>query len=87
MKLILHPLIVWVILSLIGSFSASWVFAAMIMAALPPALNVFIFARHYETGVDRAAACVLIGNTFAIFTLTLWLALIKTGALPVDLWP
>ncbi len=87
LKLIAHPLMVWVVLSLIGTFSATWVFSAMIMAALPPALNVFVLARHYDTGIDRASACVLIGTIISVFTLTFLLTLIKMNILPVDLWP
>ncbi|HZD61917.1 MAG TPA: hypothetical protein VE200_03895 [Xanthobacteraceae bacterium] len=41
-KLILHPLIVWTLFSAIGGFDRIWVFTAVLMAALPPALNVFI---------------------------------------------
>ncbi|HWV41755.1 AEC family transporter, partial [Pseudorhodoplanes sp.] len=40
-KLILHPLIVFFLLALFGPFSTSWTYAAVLMAALPPALNVF----------------------------------------------
>lgn len=39
-KLILHPLIVWTLFSAIGGFDRIWVFTAVLMAALPPALNV-----------------------------------------------
>jgi predicted permease len=46
-KLILHPLIVWTLFSAIGGFDRIWVFTAVLMAALPPALNVFIMASRY----------------------------------------
>jgi malonate transporter len=48
-KLVQHPLIVWVLLSLVGGFDRVWVFTAVLMAALPPALNVFIMASRYLT--------------------------------------
>ena len=47
-KLILHPVIAFCLLSLIGSFPDVWVYTAVLMAALPPALNVFVLASQYD---------------------------------------
>ena len=52
-KLVLHPLIVWVLLSALGDFGPTWTYAAIVMAALPPALNLFVIASQYNVG-DRA---------------------------------
>ncbi len=87
-KLILHPLLVWVVLSAVGDFGPSWTYAAMIMAALPPALNIFVISTQYNVGVERASACVLVGTLASMFTLTGALYLTtKTGILPYDLFP
>ncbi len=86
-KLVLHPLLVWVLLSAIGNFSPVWVYAAMVMAALPPALNIFVISTQYNVGVERASACILTGTIFSMFTLTLVLWLTKTGWIPPDLFP
>ncbi len=86
-KLILHPLLVWVILSAFGDFDPSWIYAAVIMAALPPALNIFVISTQYGVGVERASACVLLGTIVSIVTLTGFLWLIKTGLMPADLFP
>jgi malonate transporter and related proteins len=86
-KLVLHPLIVWIMLSFIGAFDPVWVYTAMIMAALPPALNVFVLASHYQTGVDRASASVLLGTAISVVTLSVWLILIQKGYVGYDLFP
>jgi len=86
-KLILHPLLVWVVLSAVGDFGPAWTYAAMIMAALPPALNIFVISTQYNVGVERASACVLIGTLVSMPTLTALLYLIGTGLLPYDLFP
>lgn len=86
-KLILHPLLVWVVLSALGSFDPSWVFAAIIMAALPPALNLFVVSTQYRVGIERASACVLIGTIVSTVTLTGFLWLVKTGRIAPDLFP
>ncbi|HEY8383556.1 MAG TPA: AEC family transporter [Microvirga sp.] len=86
-KLILHPLLVWIVLSAIGDFGATWTYAAVVMAALPPALNIFVISTQYNVGVERASACVLLGTLVSMVTLTGFLFVIKTGLLPHDLIP
>ena len=85
-KLILHPLLVLVLLSILGDFGI-WAYAAVIMAALPPALNIFVISTQYDVGVERASACVLLGTIVSMVTLTAFLYLIKTDLLPHDLFP
>ena len=36
------------------------------MAALPPALNVFVFARQYDTWVEQASGAVLLGTLVSV---------------------
>ncbi len=86
-KLILHPLLIWMLLSAIGDFDPIWVYAAIVMAALPPAMNIFVISTQYGVGVERASACVLLGTIVSVFTLTAFLWFIKTGRLPHDLFP
>jgi malonate transporter len=84
-KLILHPLIVWTLLSWIGGFDRVWVFTAVLMAALPPALNVFIMASRYQTYVERASNLILVGTLLSVITVTGLLYLITSGLAPADL--
>jgi malonate transporter and related proteins len=69
-KLVLHPLVLWVLLSALGDFGATWTYAALTMAALPPALNIFVISTQYNVGVERASACVLLGTVVSMVTLT-----------------
>ncbi len=85
-KLTLHPIIVLAILSLLGPFPQTWVYAAVLMAALPPALNVFILARQYDCWVEQASSAVLIGTVLSVFTLTTVMWLVKAGLLPLQLF-
>jgi hypothetical protein len=86
-KLILHPIIVWLMLSMIGDFSREWIYTAVLMAALPPALTSFVLATQYNTYVDRASTAVLVGTFLSIPTLLAWLYLIEHRIIPVDLFP
>jgi malonate transporter and related proteins len=86
-KLVFHPLLVWVVLSAFGDFGPAWTYAAVLMAALPPALNIFVISSQYDVGIERAFACVLVGTLLSTVTLTGFLWLIKAGVLPYDLFP
>ena len=59
-KLVVHPLIVYLLLSWVGDFDPVWVHAAVLMAALPPATDVIAYAREYKSyarvGLGRRAA-------------------------------
>lgn len=86
-KLVLHPLLVWVLLSLIADVPDHWIFTAVIMAALPPALNIFVISTQYRIGIERASACILVGTIVSMGTLTGFLWLVKTGRMAADLFP
>ncbi|CAN7255473.1 AEC family transporter [Bosea sp. LjRoot9] len=86
-KLVLHPLLVWVLLSAIADVPDQWIFTAIIMAALPPALNIFVISTQYKVGVERASACILVGTIVSMGTLTGFLWLVKTGRMVADLFP
>jgi predicted permease len=83
-KLFVHPTVVYLLLSWIGGFDPIWVYTAVLMAALPPAANVFVLARQYRTYVELASTGILLATFLSIFTVSLVLSLILTGALPID---
>lgn len=82
-KLALHPLVVFFMLAWLGPFSTSWTYAAVLMAALPPALNVFVLARQYDVWVEEASGSILIGTMVSVVTLTSVMWLVQSGWLPV----
>ncbi|HEY5082792.1 MAG TPA: AEC family transporter [Bauldia sp.] len=83
-KLIAHPLIVYLLLTWIGGFDPLWVHTAVLVAALPPAANVVALARRYHTLGERTSVAVLLVTVIAIATVTLTLILILDGMLPTD---
>ena len=85
-KLFFHPVLALVLLSLLGPFSEPWVYTAMLMAALPPALNVFIMARQYDTWVEQASSSILLGTLVSVVSLTFVMWLVKTHQLPLKLF-
>lgn len=83
-KLVLHPLIVYLLLSWIAGFDRVWVYSAVLMAALPPAANVAVFAQQYQTFAGKASAAILIGTIASVVTITVVLVLLLDSAVPID---
>ncbi len=86
-KLLLHPIIVYMLLSWIGDFNPVWVYTAVLLAALPTATNVFVIAQQYDVWVGRASSMVIVTTLLSIFTVTSLLYAITSGLLPPDLFP
>ncbi|MDI4657062.1 AEC family transporter [Xanthobacter autotrophicus] len=86
LKLVLHPVIALVSLSLFGPFSQVWSETLLLMAALPPALNVFVLARQYHVFMEEASAAVLLGTLFSVVTVTGMLYLLRGHLIPLSLF-
>lgn len=86
-KLVLHPVIVYLLLSWIGDFPPTWVFSGVLLAALPTATNVFVIAQQYGVWVERASASILITTVASVATVTALLFAMTNGLLPPDLFP
>lgn len=80
-KLLIHPLIVFALMQLFGPFAQPWAATAVLMAALPPALNVFVMARQNNTWIEPASVAVLIGTFASVVTLTSVMWFIQSGRL------
>jgi malonate transporter len=80
-KLLVHPLVVFGLMLLFGPFAQPWAATAVLMASLPPALNVFVIARQNETWIEPASVAVLIGTFASVITLTSVMWFLQTGRL------
>src|ERR1044072_5767098 len=80
-KLLLHPLIAVALMTLFGPFAPEWAITAVLMASLPPALNVFVIARQFDTWIEPASVAGLIGTFASVVTLTTVMWLITSGRL------
>jgi hypothetical protein len=83
-KLVVHPLIVYLLLGWIGGFDPVWVRAAILCAALPPAIDVADFARKYGADRKLAATTIVLGTAAAAVTVTVTLVLIAFDLLPAE---
>jgi predicted permease len=87
LKLAIHPLIMYLLLSWVGDFEPVWMFTAILLAALPTATNVFVLAQQYGVWVERASACILMTTVLSVISVSGLLYAITSGLLPPDLFP
>ena len=80
-KLLIHPLVAFGLMLLFGPFAQPWAATAVLMASLPPALNVFVIARQNDTWIEPASVAVLIGTFASVVTLTSVMWFMQTGRL------
>jgi predicted permease len=86
-KLILHPIVVFLALEAVGGFEPTWIYAAVLLASLPTATNVFVIGQQYNVWQERASATILITTLLSVLTVPLFLIAIKSGFLPGQFFP
>jgi malonate transporter len=80
-KLLFHPLAAFGLMLAFGPFAQPWAATAVLMASLPPALNVFVIARQNDAWIESASVAVLLGTFASVVTLTSVMWLLQTGRL------
>jgi malonate transporter len=70
-KLAVMPVIAWVLGDLVFGLDDEHVFAVVVLAGLPTAQNIFVFAQRYDRGVTLARDTVLITTVAAAPVLVL----------------
>ncbi len=73
LKLFVHPLVVWLLVTQVFVLEPFWANAAVIFAAGPVGANVFIFAQHYDAGVEPASSAIVISTALAMLTISVLL--------------
>jgi len=74
MKLVVHPLLVWLMVTEVFALAPIQVAVAVILAALPAGQNGFILAQRYGIYVQRSASTVLITTAISVVTVSLLVA-------------
>jgi hypothetical protein len=75
-KLLLQPLLAFLILPFLVDLNSVAGKVAMLMAALPTAANAFVLAKQFDISVEQNTATVLLSTGFSVVTvsaLLVWL--------------
>ncbi len=73
LSLVLHPLLALILTHYVLGLPPIAVHVTVAMAALPPGVNVYVFATMYDRAVGLAASALLLATAAAVATITLWL--------------
>lgn len=74
-KLVVHPLIAWALAGVLG-LDATTTLAVVVIAGLPTAQNVFVWAARYQKGLGLARDVVFVTTIGSIITIALIAAVV-----------
>jgi hypothetical protein len=80
-SLALHPALAWLFTDQLLGLPEGFVRAAVVIAAMPPGVNGYVFAAMYGRAVGTAASTVLLGTALSVVTVTLWLGFLGGAAI------
>lgn len=69
-KLVLHPLLVWLIAVPVLRLDGLWSAVAVTMAAIPSGVNAYLFGVRYQAAPRVAATTILISTLLSVVTLS-----------------
>ena len=72
-SLIIHPTIAFLISHYLLGLQAHYVQVAVIIAAMPPGMNIYVFTLMYDRAVALSASTVIVATSASVFTITGWL--------------
>lgn len=81
-KVVVQPLLAFLVVSLVPGTPPLWIHVAVMMAALPTASNAFILASQYKAYVEGASTAVIVTTLASALTIPLLVYAIKSGLVP-----
>lgn len=69
-KLLIHPLVTWILFEFVFEVEPLWHAIGILMAALPAGALCFVVAQNYNVYVQRTSAAILISTIVAVVTLS-----------------
>jgi malonate transporter len=73
LKLVVHPLVVFVLATQVFSMPPAWSGVAVLFAACPTGINAYLFAQRYGEGVALSSTAIALSTGLALVTLVVWL--------------
>ena len=77
LKLALHPILVWLLATHVLTVDPLWRDVAVILAALPVCVNVYLMAQRYQAGIAPAVTAVLLSTAVSVLSVALVLHLLE----------
>lgn len=77
LSLFVHPAIAFLLAHHVFGLDPHIVRTVVTIAAMPPGMNIYIFAVMYDRAINLAASAFLICTALSVFTATLWLYILS----------
>jgi predicted permease len=78
LRLGVHPCIALFMATQVFNLSTAVTQVVVLTAAMSPGINTYVFANMYNRAKATAASGVLLGTFAAVFSVTIWLAILRT---------
>ena len=75
-KLVIHPLVVWVLAALVFDLPPVWIGVATLFAAAPTGINAYLFASRYNVGVAAVSSAIALSTALSAVTMSVVLVLL-----------
>lgn len=79
LKLLVHPVITYLLVAHVFQMEPLWAKAAIILSALPVGALVFVIAQQYNVEVERASAAVIASTILSVASISLLLIWLGVG--------
>jgi len=80
LALVVHPAIALFMCIYVFGVEGIFLQAAVVLAAMPPGMNIYIFASIYDRALNLSASVLVIANALAVFSIPVWIIIIKSIA-------
>lgn len=77
LKMLLHPLLVWLLAAHVFALPPLWVAVLVLLAALPTGVNAYLFAQRYQVGLATATTTIFLSTLFGLISLPVVLYLLN----------
>ena len=75
LKLVVHPLVAWIVVVPVLGLGSPWAPVAVVMAGMPTGAMVYLFGARYDTASGVAATTVAVSSAVSVVTLSVLVVL------------
>lgn len=74
LKLVVHPLAVWLLASQVFGLPPLWTAVATVLASCPAGVNAYLFAERHRVGMALASGAIAVTTVISIASISFWIA-------------
>lgn len=79
LKIIVHPLIVFLLVTYVFAMPRAWSGVAVLFASCPCGVNAYLFAERYRSGIGLASSSIALSTLLSVATAMFWLWWLGVG--------